>query len=313
MPNQPTIYWLMNIDINKTTEARKNKRTNTSNNRIQSDWNYQSAKDLDQAIPGCIDSIGLLSGVANTIMQLSYPGVGHGVMESKVESGSILHHPFKRGRTTLTYLAVAMHGTKKEKLAYRRAINKVHAQVISTENSPIKYRALDPQLQLWVAACLFWGYLDVYEKFREPMSPENQEIFYQMAKPLGTTLQVKDDMWPDTVEDFWKYWNDTLKNLDIPKDVAAWLEQLIDFTFLGPAFSIPLGGFAKLMTTGFLHPNIREQIGLPWGPIENRKFNMYIKSIAKINNAMPRVVRQLPGSFFMWDFRRRIKQGIPLN
>ena len=303
----------MNTHMKEVSENQTIKKQAPLNNQFQTEWQYQSAKDLDLAIPGCIDSVGLLSGVANTIMQLAYPGVGHGVMESKVKTGSIVHHPFKRGRTTLTYLAVAMHGTKEEKLTYRKAINKVHAQVTSTKDSPIKYRALDPKLQLWVAACLFWGYLDVYEKFRGAMSPEDQESFYQMAKPLGTTLQVKDDMWPDNIEDFWVYWNETLENLDMPEDVAAWLEQLIDFTFLGPAFSIPLGGFAKLMTTGFLHPTIRDQIGLPWSSKEKRKFDMYIKPIATVNKAMPRALRQLPGAFFIWDFRRRIKKGDPLN
>ncbi len=46
-------------------------------------------------------------GAANVIMQLARPGVGYGVMESRVESGRIDRHPIKRARTTFTYLAVA--------------------------------------------------------------------------------------------------------------------------------------------------------------------------------------------------------------
>jgi len=276
-------------------------------------WEYLSAKDLDQTVPGCIDSIGLLSGIANTIMQLTYPGVGHGVMESPVQSGSVIHHPFKRARTTLTYLSVAMHGTTEEKLAYRRAINKVHAQVVSTEKSPMKYRALDPDLQLWVAACLFWGYFDVYEKFRGPMSPEDQETFYQLAKPLGTTLQVKEDMWPDTIEDFWCYWNSNLEKLELPDDVRIWLGQLVNVSFLGSTLNALLGNFATLMTTGFLHPHVREQMRLPWGDKEKKSFNRHIKIIGALNNNLPRVIRQLPGNLFLWDFRRRLKKGMPLN
>ena len=51
--------------------------------------------------------VGLLAGAANVIMQLASPGVGYGVMESRVESGRIDRHPIKRARTTFTYLAVA--------------------------------------------------------------------------------------------------------------------------------------------------------------------------------------------------------------
>ena len=39
------------------------------------------------------------AGPANVIMQLSWPPVGHGVVESKVDSGNLLKHPWKRART----------------------------------------------------------------------------------------------------------------------------------------------------------------------------------------------------------------------
>lgn len=116
---------------------------------------------MDQQFPGMLDGIQILSGAANVIMQLSYPGVGYGVVESRVHSGHVFRHPIKRARTTFTYLAVALLGTPEEKLAYRKAVNGVHAQVYSTEQSPVKYHALDPKLQLWVAACLYVGFADV--------------------------------------------------------------------------------------------------------------------------------------------------------
>ncbi len=69
----------------------------------------------------------LLLGPANVIMQLARPGVGYGVMESRVESGRVDLHPIKRARTTFTYLAVAMAGTDTQKAAFRRAVNRAHA------------------------------------------------------------------------------------------------------------------------------------------------------------------------------------------
>ncbi len=101
--------------------------------------------------------VALLAGPANVIMQLARPGVGYGVMESRVESGRIDLHPIKRARTTFTYLAVATAGTDAQKAAFRRAVNRAHAQVRSTPDSPVQYNAFDPELQLWVAACLYKG------------------------------------------------------------------------------------------------------------------------------------------------------------
>lgn len=45
--------------------------------------------------------VALLAGPANVIMELAMPGVGYGVLESRVESGRLDRHPIKRARTTL--------------------------------------------------------------------------------------------------------------------------------------------------------------------------------------------------------------------
>ncbi|WP_231611541.1 oxygenase MpaB family protein, partial [Rhodococcus sp. CX] len=94
-----------------------------------------------------MDGIGLAAGAANIIMQLSWPGVGYGVFESRVESGRLFDHPFKRTRTTLGYLAVAARGTEEERKLFRDAVNRSHRQVRSTAESPVKYNAFDPELQ----------------------------------------------------------------------------------------------------------------------------------------------------------------------
>lgn len=89
--------------------------------------------------------VALLAGPANVIMQLANPGVGYGVVESRVDSGRTDLHPVKRARTTFTYLAVATRGTEAQKAAFRRAVNKAHAQVYSTEDSPVQYNAFDKE------------------------------------------------------------------------------------------------------------------------------------------------------------------------
>ena len=126
-----------------------------------------SRAELDALPTSDLDplGIGVIAGAANVIMQLSLPAVGYGVYESRVDSGNLFKHPMKRGRTTLSYLAVAGLGSAKDRKAYRKAIGKAHAQVRSTADSPVKYNAFDPKLQLWVAACLYRGTEDVHRIF----------------------------------------------------------------------------------------------------------------------------------------------------
>jgi uncharacterized protein (DUF2236 family) len=119
-------------------------------------------------------------------MQLSRPGVGYGVMESRVDSGNLFKHPIKRTRTTFTYLAVVMMGNESERAHYRRGVNRSHSRVCSTENSPVSYDAFDPDLQLWVAACLYQGFRDTYRLFGPPADPATWERLYQESASIGS-------------------------------------------------------------------------------------------------------------------------------
>ena len=102
-------------------------------------------------------------------MQLSLPGVGYGVLESPVDSGNVYKHPFKRARTTGTYLAVATIGTESDRALIRAAVDTAHRQVRSTSSSPVSYNAFDPGLQLWVAACLYRYFVDQHEFLYGPL------------------------------------------------------------------------------------------------------------------------------------------------
>lgn len=271
-----------------------------------------NAKEWDRRFPGVLDSVGMLAAGANIIMQLALPPVGHGVAESKVYSGSIFHHPIKRTRTTLTYLAVAMLGDAAEKQAYRSAVNRSHAQVRSDANSPVKYNAFDPELQLWVAACLYWGYTDLLEKLRGPLSRAQQEEFYQLAQPLGTTLQVRPEMWPEDLAAFEQYWQQTLPRLSIDPKVRAMLTDIADLKFLPPLVSVLLGPFNRFVTTGFLPAEVREQMHFEWSAEQQRRFDRLLKVVATVNRVVPRVIRQAPTLLFMRDFRRRLRKGLPM-
>lgn len=138
----------------------------------------------------------LMLGTANVIMQLARLPVGRGVAESTVESGRVDRHPVKRARTTLAYLAIAMFGTEEERAAYRREVNRSHRPVRSGPSSEVAYNAFDPDLQLWVAACIYLG-AEQAVQLCDPHLLEDDgtaEAFYRHGARFGTTLQVTDEM-----------------------------------------------------------------------------------------------------------------------
>lgn len=286
--------------------------TPSSQSRIEMKWPAPlTAKEWDERFPGILDSIGFMGGPANVIMQLARLPVGYGVKESRVESGSVIKHPFKRARTTATYLAVSMIGNTEERLAYRQAVNKAHAQVRSTNSSPVKYNAFDADLQMWVAACLYWGFADVSTRLNKPWTPEQAREFYQLAAPLGTTLQVRADMWPDDLQAFQQYWEKNLHELTLDEPIRKFLGDLVELKHM-PVLGRLIGPFNRFVTAGFLPQKLRDEMHYEWTEKDQKKFDRFVSVIGRLNGLLPRPVRQAGTLLVMADFRRRLRKGLPM-
>ena len=251
----------------------------------------------------------IMAGTANVIMQLSLAPVGYGVVESKVESGQITKHPLKRFRTTFSFLAVAMLGTDEDRRQMRKAIDTAHIQVRSSADSPVKYNAMDPDLQLWVAAAMFWGAEDAMTRMRGPLDPALKDELYELGARFATTLQVKPDMWPADREAFAEYWDETVARLHIDDTVRAYLQGLIDYTFMPRPFRVVMAPLHRLLTVGFLPPFWREQMQATWTEADQRRFDRVVGTVAAVNRRMPRVIRNVPFNYFLWDVRRRVRTG----
>jgi uncharacterized protein (DUF2236 family) len=260
--------------------------------------------------------VALLAGPANVIMQLARPGVGYGVLESRVEGGRVDRHPIKRARTTFTYLAVATNGSDAQKAAFRKAVNGAHAQVYSTDESPVKYNAFDKDLQMWVAACLYKGAVDVYRTFIGEMDDETADRHYAEGMSLGTTLQVPAAMWPADRAAFDRYWQESLELVHIDDTVRDYLVPIAASRVRGVKLPGPLqrwsDGSALLITTGFLPQRFRDEMRLPWDAKRQRRFDRLMSVLRTVNHLMPRFVRQFPFNVLLRDLDRRIRTGRPL-
>jgi len=263
-----------------------------------------------------VPGIALLAGPANVIMQLSHPAVGYGVKESRVESGRIDRHPIKRARTTFTYLAVATRGNAEQQKAYRKAVTQAHAQVTSTEESPVKYNALDPELQLWVAACLYKGGVDVRRMFSGEMDDETADQHYRDSMALGTMLQMRPENWPADRPAFDKYWDEQLEKIHIDDAIREFLYPIAVARLRGLQLPGPLQhmneSIACLITTGFLPQRFRDEMKLEWNNSKQREFDALMTAIKLGNSVAPSFVRNFPFNMLLHDVNWRMRTGRPL-
>jgi uncharacterized protein (DUF2236 family) len=251
----------------------------------------------------------VLLPAANVIMQLAVPGVGYGVLESPVDSGSVYKHPFKRARTTATYLAAATIGTAADRELIRKEVDRVHAQVRSRPSSPLSYNAFDPRLQLWVAACLYRYFVDTHEFLYGPLDDEAADAVYRDARKLGTTLQVRADMWPADRIAFDEYWKRSLDKLRIDPPVRRHLRGVAALAFLPWPLNATVGRLNLFATTGFLPAEFRAHMGLDWTAAQQRRFEMLLTALRIADRVIPRDVWILSYRLYILDMRARARRG----
>lgn len=274
-------------------------------------WHRWGA-DADDGLMG----IALLAAPANVVMELARPGVGYAVKESRVETGRIDRHPVKRARTTFTYLAVATRGTEQQKAAYRRAVNRAHAQVHSTGESPVAYNAFDKDLQLWVAACLYKGGVDIRRVFVGEMDDKAADQHYRESMALATTLQVPPEMWPADRGAFERYWRESLDKVHIDDAIREFLYPIAANRIRGVRLPRPLlraeEEFALLITTGFLPQRFRDEMRLPWDPRRQQRFDRLMTVLRTVNDLLPGFIRRFPFNVVLLELDWRISTGRPL-
>jgi uncharacterized protein (DUF2236 family) len=260
--------------------------------------------------------VGLLAGAANVVMQLARPGVGYGVLESRVHGGRIDRHPIKRARTTFTYLAVAAQGTAQQQAALRRAVNGAHAQVYSTEESPVSYNAFDLELQMWVGACMYRGVLDIYRTFVGEIDDSTAEQLFEEGIALGTMLQVPREMWPADQTAFDRYWEESMAEVHIDDEVRDFLWPIAAGRMPGPklpaAVQRRVDDFNLLITAGFLPQRFRDEMRLDWDDDKQRRFDRLMKRIRFVNDLLPGFLREFPFNWMRKDLDWRIRTGRPL-
>src|SRR6266702_2132164 len=91
------------------------------------------------------ENVLLLGGVRALLMQLAHPKVAAGVDDHS----DFRSHPIRRLRRTVHMTMAIVFAERDATLAAARAVNETHARVKGDG-----YRALDPELLLWVHATL---------------------------------------------------------------------------------------------------------------------------------------------------------------
>ena len=220
---------------------------------------------------------------AAVLRQMMHPGVGAGV----AEHSATLTQPLSRLRSTMDYIYVVVLGNDAERARIAEKVNRAHVPVHS-EN----YNAFDPQLQLWVAATLYKGSVELFELFNGPLDEESHTRIYQQAAIYGTTLQVEADMWPADRAAFSAYWEQSIASFTVAEPVRQYVQQLLNGG-AAPWYVKILMPLQKFVTRALLEPQIREQFGLSWSARDEKRWQLMLRMVRWIYSITPVTIRHL--------------------
>jgi len=231
------------------------------------------------------ENILLLGGGRALLMQLAHPKVASGVDEHS----DFRTHPLRRLRRTVLMTMAIVFGERDTALAAARAVNQVHGRVRGQD-----YRALDPDLLLWVHATLVDSALVTYDTFVQPLTAIDRDDFYQESKLAGELLGIPRERFPEGLVDFNRYVERMVQSGEV--HVTPLAQELARLVLRPPLRLVPGPVMVpfEVVTTGLLSPALRVAYGLAWGRRQQRAFTLAVAAVPRIVALTPPVLRVWP-------------------
>ena len=244
------------------------------------------------------EAIYLTGGQFAIICQFAHPGLAEG----SYKHSNFAYRIMNRLKTTTRFLNAAVFGTPREKEAIFSAIHSAHKDVKGEG-----YYADDPELHKWTAATLFVSLIIVHETFFGKMPRETQEVLFRESAVYGTSLRMPPDMWPETLDDFWAYWDHSVRTLRVT-DWARSLARDLLWPKAMPLWALPNLPVARLLSINWLPERFQREFGFKVTPFKQSMFHFVAGGVAFWYPKLPRALREAPSRYYMKDMKKAVKR-----
>jgi len=232
----------------------------------------------------------LAGGGAAILLQIAHPAVGSAV----AEHSDFARRPLDRLNGTLTYLYVTVYGTPAEAAEVARRVGAAHRPVRADG-----YDARDPQLQLWVAATLYYMAMRVRELVFGPLRDVDAEALLADYAVIATALGVPAELWPADRAVFARYWDGSVAALSVT-DASRGVAQQLLHPKGGPWWLRPSMPLVRVLTAGLLSEELRDSYALPHN---QKRFDRIMRVTRAIYPRLPSWVRFAAQRRYLAAFR----------
>jgi uncharacterized protein (DUF2236 family) len=209
------------------------------------------------------ESVVALAGPRALLMQAAHPVAFAGFF---AHTGA-LDEPYERLARTAAVLDTIVFGSRQAADRATRRVRAMHGRVRGVTPDGTPYAADDPELLLWILACLVDSALVVYQKYVRSLSPGERDAYWRDYRVIGGLFGLRDAEMPATIEDFDAYMDGMLRG-DALRVVPAARELAVQIVLKPPVplAARPLLELTNQITVGLLPREIRRQYGLRWDP-----------------------------------------------
>ncbi len=240
-----------------------------------------------------------LSGPRALLMMAAHPVAFEGFFMST----GALDDPYARLQRTAVVMDEIAWGSKKKADAFTARVRTAHATVrgtIPADAGPYPagtpYAADDPDLLLWVLACLVDAADLLYRGYVGPLTRDERDGLWQDYRVVGECFGLRPDAMPADIEAFDAYIAETTASLWVTPQ-ARELGRRIVLEVPVPRAAVPLREAVNQMTVGLLPARVRKGYGLRWDPARSlalRANQEYVRRF--VLPLLPSRVRKVPSA-----------------
>jgi uncharacterized protein (DUF2236 family) len=156
-----------------------------------------------------------------------------------------------------------------------------------------------------------------YEMIYGPLERHAAERVYLEFSSMATALHLPASRWPKDLTAFYVYWNDMLKQLEVSKEAKEvgiivlnptsgllkwkWLHLWVYMKINGP--------ISRAITAELIPDEVKAEFGLKSTKRTRAVFRIWKGSMKLFWRPQPRWVKEGVKNYYMWDMRKRIKEG----
>lgn len=234
-------------------------------------------------------AVGLIYGQRALLMQATDPVAFTGLLGHTKG----LSAPFKRLARTGQAMEAVFFGTPADADRITRRVRRMHARVRWTADDGEELAADQPDMLLWILACLADSALAMYHWFVGTLSRDELERFWDDYLLVGELFGLDRGDAPTTYRDFRDWFTGRLESGQLAvTDDAREIGRHVAFELPLPARRRAVLPALNLAVAGTLPPAVREMYRIPWSPAHDAALRSMAIGSRLSRPVVPAVLRE---------------------